>query len=58
MAVRGGDVARSPVVIALTAAVYAIGCAWSLRVAAEVWWRWPVACTLAAAVWIAGQAAV
>jgi hypothetical protein len=58
MAVRGGDVSRSPAAIAVTAGAYAVGCVWSLRAASEVWWRWPVACALAAAVWIAGQAAV
>jgi len=58
MALRGGDVDRSPAVVAVTAAAYAVGCVWSLRAASEVWWRWPVACALAAVVWIAGQAVV
>jgi hypothetical protein len=58
MALRGGEVSRSPAVIAVTALAYAVGSVWSLRVAADVWWRWPVACSLVAVVWIAGQAAV
>jgi hypothetical protein len=58
MAVRGGDVSRSPAAIAVTAAAYTLGSVWSLRLPSEVWWRWPVACSLAALMWIAGQAAV
>lgn len=58
MAVGGGDVDPSPVVIAVTAGAYALGSVWSLRTATEVWWRWPVACSVAAVVWIAGQAVV
>jgi hypothetical protein len=58
MALRGGDVSRSPAVIAVTAAAYALGSIWSLRAPGEVWWRWPVACSVAAVTWIAGQAAV
>lgn len=58
MAVRGGDIDRSPAVIAVTGVAYAVGCVWSLRAASEVWWRWPVACAVAAVVWIGGQAAV
>lgn len=58
MAVRGGDVDGSPAVIAVTAAAYVVGSVWSLRAPAEVWWRWPVACSVSAVCWIAGQAAV
>ena len=35
---------------------YAMGSVWSMRAPGEVWWRWPVACTLTAAAWILGQA--
>lgn len=57
MALRGGEVSRSPIVIAATAAAYAAGSAWSLHVPSEVWWRWPAACTGVAAIWIGAQAA-
>jgi hypothetical protein len=58
MAVHGGGVSYSPAAIAVTAAAYACCSTWSLRTPAEVWWRWPVACSVASAVWIAGQAAL
>jgi hypothetical protein len=57
-AVRGGSTAYAPAAVAATVLAYACGSIWSLRAPYEVWWRWPVACTLTAAVWIAGQAAV
>jgi hypothetical protein len=47
----------SPAVIGVTIATYTAGSVWSLRVPGEVWWRWPVACTLTALAWIAVQAA-
>jgi hypothetical protein len=56
-AVRGGSTTYAPSVVAATVVAYICGSVWSLRSAYEVWWRWPVACTLTAAVWIAGQAA-
>jgi hypothetical protein len=55
--VRGGSAAFGPGVVAATALAYVSGSVWSLRSPADVWWRWPVACALTAAVWIAGQAA-
>jgi hypothetical protein len=58
MAVHGGGVSLSPAVVMLTALAYALGSAWSIRIASEVWWRWPVACALAAVTWIVLQAAV
>jgi len=57
-ALRGGSTAYAPAAVAATVVAYACGSIWSLRVPYEVWWRWPVACTVTAAVWIAGQAAV
>jgi hypothetical protein len=56
-AVRGGSAAVHPVPVTATALAYAVGSLWSLRSTRDVWWRWPVACALTAAVWIAGQAA-
>jgi hypothetical protein len=56
-AVRGGTATFDPVAVTATALAYAGGSIWSLRSPGEVWWRWPVACALTAAVWIAGQAA-
>jgi hypothetical protein len=57
VALHDGDVSWSPVVVVATAAAYAAGSVWSLRVPSEVWWRWPVACALTALVWILAQAA-
>ena len=56
-AVRGGSAAFGPAVVATTALAYVGGSVWSLHSPSDVWWRWPVACALTAAVWIAGQAA-
>ena len=56
-ALRGGSTAYAPAAVAATVVAYAGGSIWSLRAPYEVWWRWPVACTVTAAVWIAGQAA-
>jgi len=56
-AVRGGSTAYAPAAVAATVLAYAFGSVWSLRSPYEVWWRWPVACTATAAVWIAGQVA-
>ncbi len=56
-AVRGGSAAFGPAVVATTALAYVGGSVWSLQSPSDVWWRWPVACALTAAVWIAGQAA-
>ncbi len=56
-AVRGGSTTYAPGVVAATVVAYICGSVWSLRSPYEVWWRWPVACTLTATVWIAGQAA-
>jgi hypothetical protein len=56
-ALHDGDVSWSPVVVVVTAGAYVAGSAWSLRVPAEVWWRWPVACSLTAVAWILAQAA-
>lgn len=56
-AVRGGSTAYAPAAVAATVLAYACGSVWSLRSPYEVWWRWPVACTATAAVWIAGQVA-
>jgi hypothetical protein len=56
VAVRGGGVSWSPVIVTATVAAYATGSVWSLRAPGEVWWRWPVACTLTAAAWIVAQA--
>lgn len=56
-AVRGGPATFDPAAVTATALAYAGGSVWSLRSPGEVWWRWPVACALTAAVWIAGQAA-
>ena len=56
-AVRGGSTTYQPAAVAATVAAYVCGSVWSLRSPHEVWWRWPVGCTLTAAVWIAGQAA-
>jgi len=56
-AVRGGSAAYPPAAVAATVLAYVCGSVWSLRTPYEVWWRWPVACTVTAAVWIAGQAA-
>ncbi len=55
-AVRGGSTSLAPSAVGVTALAYACGSAWSLRSPGEVWWRWPVACALTAAVWIAAQA--
>jgi hypothetical protein len=57
VAVRGGSVAVPGLGIAATAAAYVAGSAWSVRTPGEVWWRWPVACTVTAAVWVVCQAA-
>jgi hypothetical protein len=57
VAVHGGGVSWSPAIIATTVAAYATGSVWSMRAPGEVWWRWPVACTLTAAAWILAQAA-
>ena len=56
-AVGGGSTAYPPAAVAATVLTYVCGSVWSLRTPYEVWWRWPVACTVTAAVWIAGQAA-
>jgi hypothetical protein len=56
-AIRGGSAAFRPVPLTATALAYAGGSIWSLRSPRDVWWRWPVACALTAAVWFAGQAA-
>jgi hypothetical protein len=57
VAVHDGGVSFTPVVVGATVAAYATGSVWSLRAPGEVWWRWPVACTLTAAAWILAQAA-
>jgi hypothetical protein len=57
-AFRGGSATLDPVTAGATALAYACGSAWSLHSPEDVWWRWPVACALTAAVWIAAQAAV
>jgi hypothetical protein len=56
-AVRGGSAGFGPAAVTATGLAYLGGSVWSLRSPADVWWRWPVACALTAAVWIAGQAA-
>ena len=57
VAVHGGGVTWSPAIVGVTVAAYAAGSVWSLRAPGEVWWRWPVACTLTAVAWILVQAA-
>ena len=56
-AVHGGGAAFGPAGIGASAGVYVGASAWSVKAADEVWWRWPVACSSAAAAWIAVQAA-
>jgi hypothetical protein len=56
VALHGDGVSWSPAIVAATGVAYATGSVWSLRAPGEVWWRWPVACTLTAAAWIVAQA--
>jgi hypothetical protein len=57
VAVHDGGVSFTPAIVAVTVAAYATGSVWSLRAPGDVWWRWPVACTLTAVAWIVAQAA-